>query len=739
MPSGNSKSAQTLDCFEPPSPPSYPRASASTTAPIDIVNPLSCAPEGPKTPIPDVIATESFFWNMSTSPTEHMLQFSELDGRRTILTHKTYSAIRHRGPLRLSNEITYYRVLHHFHQWRNAVEDCPWVAGIAPSSREVVKYGLMHRYLNSLGPPPPGWVCPPPGWVCAPRTSVDPLVRPRRRRRPRWRHGNIRVEKPAYNWAWGNMPLSPEPEEVPSEDMVLTEMSGFTGDSGISKETIPNRSAQSDRSSLPPFENAKKRTRRGNRRGRALDKGKGKAVEGDGWPKEDAWPAVVEAGPAAPEINAWSEDLAAAPSDKAKKQTRRRKRGGRGRNNKGKKAKAAEGDGWPAEDAWPVAVEEGPAALEQDGGEWLAALEAYRPPAFVEDGFAVPEGDAWSAWPGGGWSDDGASTPVKKVKKQTRHRRRNKKGKKDPAAEADGWPTVLDSWLSPEASEAEAKPEDVASTPVKKAKKRTRRRNRGGRRNKKGNKDQADGWPTVLDSWLSPEASEAETKPVVKDSATEVDGWPQAPEGDGWPEDLASTPLEKIKKRIRRRNRGGRRNRKSKKDKAAEGDGLPTVADFSGFSSSPTERDGLPTVADFSGFSSPPTERDGWAEFWAFSSPPPEAEATPAVDESWRPKRFVLWSSSSDSASEGEEPAADVPRDSHHTASEGEAEPAVDESRDGHYTVPEWTPKRFVLWSSSSDSASEGEAEPAADESRDSPDSATEGESKPEDNESMQW
>ncbi|KAL7894935.1 hypothetical protein HDV63DRAFT_383073 [Trichoderma sp. SZMC 28014] len=140
--------------------PSCPRSSRTTTSTRTVQTPLAAAPERPTTPPVDVTATSSFYWELSISPPFYEPRDGEPQ-RGDFLSCDTYSEIPHEGLLRLSDEMTYYRVLQHFHQWRKAADICPWALGFAPSPQEVVRYGLMHRFLNSLDPPPPGWVCPP--------------------------------------------------------------------------------------------------------------------------------------------------------------------------------------------------------------------------------------------------------------------------------------------------------------------------------------------------------------------------------------------------------------------------------------------------------------------------------------------------------------------------------------------------------------------------------------------------
>jgi hypothetical protein len=149
-------SSQTASSSQSASFPSNPRSSRSTT-PAGIPEAPLATSERPSTPPIDAAATSSLFWKLSISP-ERRVDEARLGDP---LSWETYSEIRHDGPLRLTDEMTYYRVLQHFHQWRDATEIRPWGIGCTPRPEEVVRYGLMHRFLNSLGPPPPDWVCPP--------------------------------------------------------------------------------------------------------------------------------------------------------------------------------------------------------------------------------------------------------------------------------------------------------------------------------------------------------------------------------------------------------------------------------------------------------------------------------------------------------------------------------------------------------------------------------------------------
>lgn len=166
-------SSLTASSFESASFPSNPRSSRSTTPASIPEAPLS-TPKRPSTPPIDVAATSSLYWKLSISRPFYEPRIGEPQ-REDALSWDTYSEICHDGPLRLTDEMTYYRVLQHFHQWRNAADICPWTLSRNPFSQEVVRYGLMHRFLNSLGPPPLDWVCPP--------LVANSLRRIRRRRR----------------------------------------------------------------------------------------------------------------------------------------------------------------------------------------------------------------------------------------------------------------------------------------------------------------------------------------------------------------------------------------------------------------------------------------------------------------------------------------------------------------------------------------------------------------------------
>lgn len=153
------RASQTTSTSGSVSFPSNPRSSGSTTS-ASIPQPPLATPERPSTPPVDVAATSSLYWKLSISPPFYEPRDGE-PRRGAFLSCDTYSEIRHDGLLRLTDEMTYYRVLQHFHQWRKAADICPWALGVAPRPQQVVRYGLMHMFLNSLGPPPPGWVCPP--------------------------------------------------------------------------------------------------------------------------------------------------------------------------------------------------------------------------------------------------------------------------------------------------------------------------------------------------------------------------------------------------------------------------------------------------------------------------------------------------------------------------------------------------------------------------------------------------
>ncbi|EHK42896.1 hypothetical protein TRIATDRAFT_276331 [Trichoderma atroviride IMI 206040] len=95
-------------------------------------------PERPSTPPVDVAATSSLYWPLSIPPPVYENGWAG-PLRGAALSCDTYCEIRHDGPLRLTDEMTYYRVLQHFHQWRKAADACPWPLVCNPRPEEVVR------------------------------------------------------------------------------------------------------------------------------------------------------------------------------------------------------------------------------------------------------------------------------------------------------------------------------------------------------------------------------------------------------------------------------------------------------------------------------------------------------------------------------------------------------------------------------------------------------------------------
>lgn len=262
-----SPSSQTASTCRSPSFPSGSRSSTCSTPASTPVASLA-TPERPTTPPVDIAATSSLYWELIVPPPFHVPSIRQPDLQSLALSGDTYSEIRHDGPLRMSNEMTYYFVLQHYHQWRNAQDINPWLLATRPRSQQVMKYGLMHSFLHSLGPPPPGWICPPP-------TATDG------RRRHHRRHWSLWCHKSRGKAQAQVLGESGSPKQAgPSAKAGLTEETGclYTGKTNFPVETSLLVATQSE-AVLSPLDEAKKcgkRGKRGKRGGRRRGK-KGKA------------------------------------------------------------------------------------------------------------------------------------------------------------------------------------------------------------------------------------------------------------------------------------------------------------------------------------------------------------------------------------------------------------------------------------------------------------------------------
>ncbi|KAH6607276.1 hypothetical protein Trco_003589 [Trichoderma cornu-damae] len=54
----------------------------------------------------------------------------------------------------LGNGMSYYQMLRNFHMWRNTTMLGHWISDLPPDPSEVLRHGLMLRFLDSLPPPP---------------------------------------------------------------------------------------------------------------------------------------------------------------------------------------------------------------------------------------------------------------------------------------------------------------------------------------------------------------------------------------------------------------------------------------------------------------------------------------------------------------------------------------------------------------------------------------------------------
>jgi hypothetical protein len=147
----------------------------------------------------------------------------------------------------MTDETTYNLVLQDYEQWRISQDLNPWVLAVPPGTQEVVRYGLMQNYLNSLPPPPPGSVCP------IPRPSRTHR-KPRCRRRAR----ALGATGPPAGETGLHGQVGPSDEADPHGE---TESPGQTG--LIGETMLPTTTDSANGSS--PQDKQKKRSKRGKR------------------------------------------------------------------------------------------------------------------------------------------------------------------------------------------------------------------------------------------------------------------------------------------------------------------------------------------------------------------------------------------------------------------------------------------------------------------------------------------
>ncbi|PTB45167.1 uncharacterized protein TrAFT101_000626 [Trichoderma asperellum] len=102
--------SQTTSTYRSPSLPSRPISSRPLTPASISVTSLATS-ERLSTPQIDVAATSSLYWELTIPPPFRVPPIRRSDRRSLALSGDTYSEIRYDGPLRLTDEMTYYLAL----------------------------------------------------------------------------------------------------------------------------------------------------------------------------------------------------------------------------------------------------------------------------------------------------------------------------------------------------------------------------------------------------------------------------------------------------------------------------------------------------------------------------------------------------------------------------------------------------------------------------------------------------
>lgn len=234
----NAPSAPRADPRPPQAPqqaPKAPRAMRTPpTTPPQSPRVSQAPPLAPRTPEPSSLAGEADQSSRYTSQSSHNAHsgppYQNLFGPFTF---------NRAGTLQMMDGVSYYQALRDYHQWRNSnTTGGAWAVGAPADPEEVLRHGMILRFLDSLPPPPSRPAFPP-----------DP---PRRHRRSRHRR-----------------------EAQPSDE---NDASGEAGPSGTT--TTVATTAPEDVPS--PQSTHNKRTRRGKRgkRGKGGEKGE-KSEKGD--------------------------------------------------------------------------------------------------------------------------------------------------------------------------------------------------------------------------------------------------------------------------------------------------------------------------------------------------------------------------------------------------------------------------------------------------------------------------